>query len=240
MPLPPGACPGEPFWSADGKRFAFVNLASESVELWVGDGKSGEVHRVPGVQVNPMLDDAVQWMPDQKTLLVKLVPNGMGAPPPEPILPIGPSIQETTGEKGESSTYENRDTLGNKHDEDLFDYYARSQIALVSAANGTVMPIGKAANHEALDAAPDGRHILVTTIHKPYSYVTTCERFPKEVEVWDVSQIAHPRVHTVASLPLADRVPIHGVPTGPRDFSWRATEPATLVWAEALDGGDWN
>lgn len=240
VPLPPGACPGEPFWSADGKRFAFVNLASESVELWVGDGKSGEVHRVPGVQVNPMLDDAVQWMPDQKTLLVKLVPNGMGAPPPEPILPIGPSIQETTGEKGESSTYENRDTLGNKHDEDLFDYYARSQIALVSAANGTVMPIGKAANHEALDAAPDGRHILVTTIHKPYSYVTTCERFPKEVEVWDVSQIAHPRVHTVASLPLADRVPIHGVPTGPRDFSWRATEPATLVWAEALDGGDWN
>jgi dipeptidyl aminopeptidase/acylaminoacyl peptidase len=30
------------------------------------------------------------------------------------------------------------------------------------------------------------------------------------------------------------------VPLGPRDFSWRATEPATLVWAEALDGGDWN
>jgi dipeptidyl aminopeptidase/acylaminoacyl peptidase len=27
---------------------------------------------------------------------------------------------------------------------------------------------------------------------------------------------------------------------GPREFSWRATDPATLVWAEALDGGDWN
>ena len=27
---------------------------------------------------------------------------------------------------------------------------------------------------------------------------------------------------------------------GPRDFDWRATDPATLVWAEALDGGDWN
>jgi hypothetical protein len=24
------------------------------------------------------------------------------------------------------------------------------------------------------------------------------------------------------------------------NFSWRATDPATLVWAEALDGGDWN
>ncbi|MCX5745347.1 MAG: prolyl oligopeptidase family serine peptidase, partial [Proteobacteria bacterium] len=25
-----------------------------------------------------------------------------------------------------------------------------------------------------------------------------------------------------------------------RDFAWRATAPATLIWAEALDGGDWK
>jgi len=238
--LPAGACPGGPLWSADGKRFAFLNIAPESVELWIGDGRTGEIHRVPGVRLNPMFDDALQWMPDQRMLLVKLVPKGMGAPPPEPVVPIGPSIQETTGEKGQSSTYENRDTLGSKHDEDVFDYFALSQLALVNALTSTTTPVGKPANYEALDPAPDGRHILVTAIHKPYSYVTTYERFPKEVEVWDVSESFHVRVHTIASLPLADRVPIHGVPVGPRDFSWRATEPATLVWAEALDGGDWN
>jgi len=238
--LPAGACPGEPMWSADGKRFAFVNLAAESVELWIGDAKTGAVHSVPGARLNPMFDDAVQWMPDQKTLLVKLVPKGMGAPPPQPVLPPGPSIQETTGEKGQSSTYENRDTLTNKHDEDVFDYYAASQLALVNAATSAITPIGKPANYETLDPAPDGRHVLVTAIHKPYSYVTTYDRFPKEVEVWDVSQGSHVAAHTIASLPLADRVPIHGVPTGPRDFSWRATDPATLVYAEALDGGDWN
>jgi len=238
--LPAGACPGAPMWAADGKRFAFVNIASESVELWIGDGMNGEVHRVPGVRLNPMFDDAMQWMPDQKTLLVKLVPKGMGAPPPEPVLPMGPSIQETEGEKGQSSTYENRDTLTSKHAEDLFDYYAASQLALVDAATGAITPIGKLANYESLDPAPDGKHVLVTAIHKPYSYVTTYDRFPKEVEVWDLTQRVHILTHTIASLPLADRVPIHGVPTGPRDFSWRATEPATLVYAEALDGGDWN
>lgn len=238
--LPAGACPGEPAWSADGKRFAFANIAPESVELWIGDAKTGQVHRVPGVRLNPMFDDAMKWMPDQKTLLIKLVPNGMGAPPPEPVLPPGPSIQETEGEKGQSSTYENRDTLTNKHDEDLFDYYAASQLALVDAATAAITPIGKRGNYESLDSAPDGQHVLVSAIHKPYSYVTTYDRFPKEVEVWDVSQRAHVLTHTIASLPLADRVPIHGVPVGPRDFSWRATEPATLVWAEALDGGDWN
>ena len=238
--LPSGACPGEPVWSADGKRFAFVNIATESVELWVGDAKSGEVHQVPGARLNPMLDDEMQWMPDQKMLLVKLVPEGMGAPPPEPIVPIGPSIQETEGQKGQSSTYENRDTLNNKHDEDVFDYYAASQLALVDTATLVITPIGKSGNYESLDPAPDGQHILVNAIHKPYSYVTTYDRFPKEVEVWDVSQRSSVTSHTIASLPLADRVPIHGVPLGPREFSWRATDPATLVWAEALDGGDWN
>jgi hypothetical protein len=80
----------------------------------------------------------------------------------------------------------------------------------------------------------------VTTIHKPYSYVVAYNRFPKEVEVWDTSDRSNVTVHSVASLPITDRVPIRGVPTGPRDFSWRSTEPATLIWAEALDGGDWN
>jgi dipeptidyl aminopeptidase/acylaminoacyl peptidase len=238
--LPPAACPGEPVWSADGKRFAFVNIASGSVEVWTGDAKTGAVHRVAGARLNPMFDYEMQWMPDQKTLLAKLVPQGMGAPPAESATPSGPSIQETEGEKGESSTYENRDTLGNKHDEDVFDYYAASQLALLDAASGAITPIGKRGNYESLDPAPDGKHILVTSIHKPYSYVTTYDRFPEEVEVWDISDRAHVVAHTVASLPLADRVPIGGVPLGPRDFSWRATEPATLVWAEALDGGDWN
>jgi dipeptidyl aminopeptidase/acylaminoacyl peptidase len=238
--LPAGACPGPPLWAADGKRFAFVNLAPDAVELWIGDAKTGEVHAVPGVRLNPMFNDEMQWMPDQKTLLVKLVPAGMGAPPPEPIVPIGPSIQETGGEKGQSSTYENRDTLGNTHDEDLFDYYAASQLALIDAASGAITPVGKQANYEWVSAAPDGQHVLVTAIHKPYSYVTTYDRFPQEVEVWDVSQRSNVTVHTIASLPLADRVPIAVVPVGPRDFSWRATEPATLVWAEALDGGDWK
>jgi dipeptidyl aminopeptidase/acylaminoacyl peptidase len=238
--LPAGACPGAPIWAADGKRFAFVNIAPEAVELWIGDAETGEAHAVPGVHLNPMFNDEMQWMPDQKTLLVKLVPKGMGAPPPQPTVPPGPSIQETSGEKGQSSTYENRDTLGNKHDEDVFDYYATSQLALVDAATAAITRVGKPANYQSLSPAPDGQHILVTAIHKPYSYVTTYDRFPQEVEVWDISDRTHIRAHTIASLPLADRVPIAGVPVGPRDFSWRATDPATLVWAEALDGGDWK
>lgn len=239
--LPAGACPRRPVWSADGQRFVFENITAQAVELWVGDARTGAVRRLPGVRLNQMFGDQVQWMPDQKTLLVKLV-VAQKAPPAAAPGSEGPGIQESLGATGQSSTYENRDTLRNRHDETLFDYYGTSQLALVDAASGKITPVGKPGLYEELDVAPDGRHAVVTEIRPPYSYVTTFDRFPKQVDLWDlkgaVAKGANPVVRQIAALPLADRVPNRGVPTGPRHFTWRPTEAATLVWAEALDGGD--
>ena len=235
--LPAGRCVEAPYWAADAKRFSFRSTSADAVELWVGDAATGEVHGVPGVKLNPILGSVVQWMPDQKSLLVKLVPDNAGPPPPAPIVPAGPSIQETTGQKGESSTYEARDVLTSKHDEDLFDYYATAQLALIDVTTNAITRVGKPGIYTSVDVAPGGDHVLVETLKKPYSYVTTFDRFAHDVEIWDRSGKV---VYALASLPIADRVPVHGVPTGPRAFDWRATEPATLVWAEALDGGDWK
>ena len=245
--LPAGACPRRPVWSADGQRFAFENITANAVELWVGDARTGAVHQLPGVRLNQIFGDQVQWMPDQKTLLVKLV-TGQKTPPATAPGSDGPGIQESLGATGQSSTYENRDTLRNRQDEALFAYYGSSQLALVDAASGKITPVGKPGLYQELDVAPDGHHAVVVEIRTPYSYVTTFDRFPKQVDIWDLSQRRHgksapdanPVVREIAALPLADRVPNRGVPTGPRDFSWRPTDPATLVWAEALDGGNPN
>jgi dipeptidyl aminopeptidase/acylaminoacyl peptidase len=241
--LPAGACPRRPVWSADGQRFAFENITTEAVELWVGDARTGAVRRLPGVRLNQMFGHQAHWMPDQKTLLVKLVSASKG-PPVAPPGSAGPGIQESFGESGQSSTYENRDTLRNRDDEELFNYYGTSQLALVDAASGKITPVGKPGLYEELSVAPDGRHVVVTEIRPPYSYVTTFDRFPKQIDLWDLAQHpakgANPVVREIAALPLADRVPNRGVPVGPRDFTWRPTDAATLVWAEALDGGDPN
>jgi dipeptidyl aminopeptidase/acylaminoacyl peptidase len=243
--LPAGSCPGAPHWSSDGRHFAFANVQRESVELWLGDGHTGALRRAPGVWLNQALNGELQWMPDQKTLLVKTVPTGQGPAPAEPLVPPGPSIQQTGSGSGQSSTYETRDTLRNPHDEELFDYYARSQLALVDVASLTVAPVGQPALYNELKPAPDGRHLLVTRLHKPYSYVTTYERFPHAIEVWrlasrDQAALTQPSITLLADIPLADRVPIAGVRNGPRGHAWRPAEAATLVWAEALDGGDWK
>lgn len=234
--LPARSCAASPSWAADGAHFVFTNTTDSGVELWVGDGATGEIKPLPNVRLNPMLGSAFQWTADQKGLLVKLVPENQGAPPRAPVVPPGPSIQETLGQKGQSSTYEVRDTLQNKHDEDLFDYYGLSQLALVDIAGG-VKKVGAPAIYSDVNMAPDGVHVIVDTINKPYSYITTYSRFGKDVSVLDVQKN---ETKKLATLPLHDRVPVHGVPTGPRGFNWRDTEPATLYWVEALDGGDWK
>src|SRR5205085_7555619 len=85
------------------------------------------------------------------------------------------------------------------------------------------------------DPSPDGRFLLGECLHRLYSYLYPVSSFPHDVEIWDRSGNV---VHTLARLPLEDKVPIEGVPTGPRNVQWLPTKPATIVWTEALDDGD--
>jgi dipeptidyl aminopeptidase/acylaminoacyl peptidase len=237
VPLPAGACPGLAQWSPDGQRFVFQNVVADAVQLWIGEAASGQIHQVPGVRLNPIFGSTVQWLDGSRSLLVKLVPSGQGAAPSDDTAPIGPDIQEALGGKGQSSTYEARDTLTSAQDEALFAYYGASQLAVVDAVSNAVKPVGEPALYNSVGAAPDGVHVLTEAIQKPYSHAVTYQRFANDVAVLDVDRNTS---KVIARLPLADRVPVHGVPEGPRDFDWRATDPATLVWAEALDKGDWK
>ena len=238
-------------WSPDGSRFGFTNTTANGIELWIGDSTTGKTHKIEGVRVNAVMarrslgarripgrqedngDGTVEWLPDGKTLLVYTVHATRGRAPVESDVPVGPPIQESLG--GATPVVTHEDMLQNPHDEDLFEFYAASQLARVDVATGKVTPIGKAGIIESARSSPDGKNLLVTTVHRPFSYLYPVRQFPKEVEVWDRTGKV---VHKVASLPLEDKVPINGVMTGPRNVQWRPSEPATLVWAEALDGGD--
>ena len=232
LALPEGAKPGRPEWSPDGHYFAFTNTTATGIELWVGEAATAKVRKLPLITLNGLWDP-LQWMPGSRGLLVKLIPAGRGKPPARPAAPPGPNVQETAGKAGPVWTLQ--DLLTSPHDEDLFDYYATSQLALLDVASGRATPIGRPGLFQTASPAPDGKHLLVARVHRPYSYQYAANSFPKEVEVWDR---AGKVVHKLASLPLADTVPLEGVPTGPRNYRWRPTAPATLVWTEALDGGD--
>jgi dipeptidyl aminopeptidase/acylaminoacyl peptidase len=157
--LPPGAKITPPVWSPDGTRFAFMNVADTSVELWLGD-TAGRVRKNFVVRVNAALysprgTPPIQWLPDSKTLLVETVPGDRGEAPPEPIVPLGPHTQETLGKAGPAPTYE--DLLKNSRDEDLFDYYATSQLALVNSESGNASTLGKPGVFTSVAGSPDGQ-----------------------------------------------------------------------------------
>ncbi len=242
LTIPAGAAFGTPEWSPDGKQFALTNTLSNSIELWLGEAATGKLRRVPGILINSAFgggrgfgggDDSIQWMPDSKMLLCKTIPAGRGSAPMAPTVPLGPTVQENYGKVSPAPTYQ--DLLRNPHDENLYDYYATAQLAFINAATGKATKLGKPAIYSSIDLAPDGNHLLIATTHKPYSYLLTAFSFPHEVEVWDRSGKL---IHKVASSPLQDQVPLEGVPLGMRGVNWRPTEPATLVWVEALDGGE--
>ena len=231
--LPAGAKISGVQWSHDGRMFAFLNTTPSRVEVWVGEATTGKVRNLKGVTANAAYGDALDWMPDGKRLIVQLVPSTRGAAPTAPLVPREPNAQESSGRPGPIRTYE--DLLKTPYDEDLFEYYATSQLSFVDATNGKVTPVGKPAIFQSFDPSPDGQYLLVGVVHRPFSYLFPASAFPRNVEVWDNSGKV---VHKLATLPLADQIPIDGVSTGPRFYSWRPTEPSTLVWVQALDDGN--
>ncbi|MBI1747721.1 MAG: S9 family peptidase [Acidobacteria bacterium] len=233
---------GFPTWSADGKRFAFTNTTPRGIELWIAETATGVARQIEGVQINgisfgygfgAITSNPFRWMPDNRTLLAQVIPAGRGKPPAGSTEPHGPKVQEGAGKPDPVRTFQ--DLLLNAHDENLFEYYATAQLALIDTENGRQTTIGKPGLFAKADPSPDGRHLLVARLHRPFSYLHPAGAFPKEVEVWDLQGRM---IYRLVSLPLADQVPIDGVPTGPRNYHWKPTAPATLVWVEALDGGD--
>jgi dipeptidyl aminopeptidase/acylaminoacyl peptidase len=235
VPLPPGARALSPQWNSDGSMFAFSNMTETSVELWIAEVATGKIRRMDDVRLNPVLGSTITWMPDQKNLLVKAVPQKRTEAPADKNVPAGPIVEETGSVTVASSTYESRDLLKTPHDADLFEYYATSQLTKVDTSNGAVTVLGDADVFSSVEPSPDGKYVLVERVRRPYSFTRAYYRFPTDVEVWDGNGR---KIETLAKLPLAEQVPIGGVRTGQRSHSWCPTAPATLIWVEALDEGD--
>ncbi|MEA5449575.1 prolyl oligopeptidase family serine peptidase [Leptolyngbya sp. CCNP1308] len=219
-------------WTADGDRYALTVRHSDHIGLWVGS-VAGKVAEIEGLALNPVLGNPVSWLPDQHRLLIRRIPSRGPAPEPSAI-PAGPEIVEGSGASSRS-TYEARNLLETAHDDALFEYYATAELAIIDPATGQVNVIGAPAPYTVAKFSPSGEYLLVKYLVAPWSHEVGWWRFASAIEVWN-SQ-GEP-VATIASLPVADQVPTHGVPVGPRSVAWRPTAPHTLFWVEALDGGD--
>lgn len=225
-------------WSPDQRHLAFTHVALSgdggAVELWLVDVSAKTAKRLMAQPLSYLEGQGFSWMPDSKGLLVQM--RAAGKAPVITGLPSGPSLQDSQQNAGARQLRTYQDLLKNEEDAKLFEHYATSQLAEVSLA-GKVRMIGAPDMYSELSLAPNGKLILSEVMRRPFSYIVPASAFAHRIEVRD---LAGKQVHLVADKPLEEGLPPgnDAVSNGVRNVDWRADAPATLVWAEAQDGGD--
>jgi dipeptidyl aminopeptidase/acylaminoacyl peptidase len=229
---------GNALWSPDAGKVAFTLVEEGGTSLWLADASSGAIRMLSGPTLSGAFGSPCRWMPSGKELLCLRVPVGRAAAPESPSTPTGPVVQESQGEgqaqAAGNATYE--DLLQNPHDELLFEHYFSNQLVLIPLS-GSDRSIGAPGLHSRVQVSPDGKYLLVETVHRPFSYLVPWSRFPRRTEAWDLSGAV---VTTVADAGLSEDLPraSDAVVRGPRAVAWRSDVPATLTWLEAQDGGN--
>ncbi len=232
-------------WSPDQRYLAFTHIAfadpakgvkESGVQLWLLDVQTKAARKLASVPLSTVYGRGFSWMPDSKTLLVQLKPAKLGAAPVPSGIPTGPSIQDSVPGGGVKQLRTYPDLLKNEQDAQLFEHYITVQLALLDVT-GKQRLVGQPGQFSRASASPDGKHLLTTSIVRPYSYSVPARDFGHHIDVRDLNGKV---VHAVAALPLEEGLPPgnDAVSAGVRAVSWRVDAPATLVWAEAQDGGD--
>ncbi|MEA5137813.1 S9 family peptidase [Arcicella rigui] len=221
-------------WSPDETKIAFCHSKPDKIELWVLDIATAEAQKVSDLAMNAMFGHPYSWLSDGKFLLAKVIVAERGNVPQANRVPTGPTIQENLGKSTPNRTYQ--DLLKNTYDEKLFDYYGTSELVKISLT-GIVEKISEPAIIQTATASPDGKYVLIKTIHRPYSYLVPFGRFPHKV---DVCTIDGNWIKTIVDNPLLENIPISFDATQkePRGHNWRHDAAATLYWIEAQDEGD--
>lgn len=217
-------------WNPSEKKIAFMQVNRDRVDLYVIDLATLKATKVNKTALNAVMG-GYTWL-DDNSLLYRATLKPASAAPAKPLLPGGPAVQEVYGKASPRPTYQ--DMIKTPHDEDLFEFYATTQ--LVKNTGGAETKIGQPAIYASITPSPDKKYLMIRTLQKPFSYLVPASGFPSVVVITD---IAGKKIKEVAKLPSSETSPsgYDNVQDVPRSFEWRDDEPATLVWCKPLDGG---
>jgi dipeptidyl aminopeptidase/acylaminoacyl peptidase len=230
--LPEGSVISGASFSPSASRVVLFVEEADGVYLYSFSSEQPAASKLSSRRLNATNGTTLLWLNDDEFLTL-MTPSDAGQAPAKPLTPSGPVIQESTGKVAPARTYQ--DLLKDPYDETLFDYYFTSQ--LVKVSKGNVTGIGKPAIYgNTLSLSPAKDLLLVSTIHRPYSYQAPMYSFPQTTAVMDL---------TGKIIRVLSETPVIDLPSGydvtspyPRSFGWRADKPSTVYWTEAQDKGN--
>ncbi|MFA7056376.1 MAG: prolyl oligopeptidase family serine peptidase [Candidatus Cloacimonadales bacterium] len=222
------------FYSADHSKGIMTLDYSDGVGFIYIDFEKNKIKEYPNIRLNgAMSEPHVQWLANQKEVLITMIPEGRSNAPDVNSVPQSPTIEETSGKMSQMRTFTN--LLKDANDELLFDYYFTSQIAIVNLKSGKINKIGEPGIYSSVSVSPNNKLLLISEVQRPYSYTVAYYYFPMTTEIWDLQGNV---IKEVFTRELQDEIPIGGTYAGERYHHWLTSEPQTLVWYEAQDNGD--
>ncbi|MCK9225442.1 MAG: prolyl oligopeptidase family serine peptidase [Candidatus Muirbacterium halophilum] len=215
------------------KYFSFTVKRENTTELWIIDFEKKKAERITS-NINTVFTNGMKWVknsPDE--IIVALSANAAKKTPEMTVDSIEPVIQESFGKESKVRTYQ--DLLKNNYDEKLFEHYFTTILCKINLKTGKKDYITKPGIYYMDSSSPDGNYILATEYKKPFSYTVPFYYFNRDSILIDLKTSEK---IILESHKTTDSVPIGGVFTGRRYFDWVPYYPSTLIYAEALDGGD--
>jgi dipeptidyl aminopeptidase/acylaminoacyl peptidase len=181
--VPEGASASSPAWSPDGSKLAFLANFEDASYVYVADANTGAAKRVGKRAALPVLATSLDWTPDGSAVYAVLIPEARMPMPKEPALSTGPLVRLTEpGTKKKTRTYAS--LLQSPYEKALLEYYATGQLARIDARSGATKNIGTPAMISGVDVGPDGKHLRVTVMQKPFSYLVPVQSFGSAEQLW--------------------------------------------------------
>ena len=223
-------------FSPDERYLLFTHTSNTGVELWIADISNRVAKKIFDRNLNANMGTPFTWSRDGNYVIARVLPNNRATLIDETKnIPQGPIVSVSDGRVSQNRTYQ--DLLKNKNDESNFETIALSELWKINISDGASELFLPSAIYAGETFSPDGEFIMISTIQRPYSYIVPLSRFPQNTKVYTKSGAL---VKEVNSVPLIEIQPkgFSSTRTGKRSMDWRADKPATLVYVEALDGGD--
>jgi len=222
-------------WSPDQTKMAFTNTVAGGVELWILYIADASCKKLTDASLNANIGRPFSWFTNGQSLLVRFLPDDK-----KPLIdkstavPTGPRVSVSDGKKAQNRTYQ--DLLQDRADEFNFEQLVRSTIFKVDL-NGSKTLWKKSAMFASISFSPDGEYVLISTLHKPFSYIVTLNRFPSKTVIFDKNG---KEIKVLLESPLEEVRPKGFMSTkkGMRNINWRADKPSTVYFVKALDEGD--
>lgn len=224
----------ETLWSPDGKYLAVSLEKDLCQELWIVKIPTLEKTKVPGIWLNAVLGRTIEWASPTQLLIGARTEKQARPVSLDKETPTGPVVQESGGVVSQNRTYP--DLIKSEQDENTFASAIETQLVLFDVKTAKKTNVGKPLLLSGSRLSPNKKRLIVQTFLRPFSKVVPSSLFAKKTEVWNLNSKV---VFSFGPKGPFENLPIQGVPTGPRSMQWIESEPESLIYAEALDQGDW-